>query len=279
MRVAGVFLLVCWIGVAGLYGKQEVSPCKPAARPQFLNDVREASGVAVSRATPGALWTINDSGEPVLYKLGSSGKIARIAVTGGQVRDWEDLAIAGCATGDCLYIGDIGDNRSSRPRITIYRVPEPADGALATKPAEIFHATYADTPHDAEALLVLNDQLFVITKETPSRIYQSTGPLTAGATIKLALVRPLNDRVRITGAAVSPDGRWVALRSNAMLMLFTREAFIKGGPPIKIDLTSLKEPQGEGVAFGTAGDVYLVSEGGDATVAGMVTRLHCTLSK
>jgi hypothetical protein len=279
MRAAIVLVVVAWITVAGLSGNQEASPCKPTAKPQFLNDVREVSGVAVSRTTPGALWTINDSGEPVLYKVGSSGKVARIAVTGGQVRDWEDLGIAGCATGDCLYIGDIGDNRSSRPQITIYRVPEPADGAAATKPAEIFHATYADTPHDAEALFVLNDQLFVITKEMPSRIYRSTGPLTAGATIKLTLVRPLNDRIRITGAAVSPDGRWVALRSNSMLMLFTRDDFMKGGPPIKIDLTSLKEPQGEGVAFGTGGDIYLVSEGGDETVAGMVTRLHCALPK
>ena len=37
----------------------------------------------------------------------------------------------------------------------------------------------------------------------------------------------LNEKVRITGAAVSPDGRWVALRSNSTL-LFTRRRFRQG---------------------------------------------------
>jgi hypothetical protein len=267
-------LCTCLTELAG----QESSFCKPAGRPQLLTDVREASGVAVGRAVPGTLWTINDSGEPLLFKVGS-GKTARIAVAGGQVRDWEDLAIAKCPTGECLYIGDIGDNRSSRKQITIYRVPEPAEGSSTTHSAEIFHAIYGDRPHDAEAFLIVADQLFIITKESPSRIYRSTSRLKPGAPAKLEFVRALSERFRITGAALSPDGRWVALRSNRVMMLFKYEDFLNGGAPIKIDLTSLKEPQGEGIAFGSGGDVYLVSEGGNAGVAGIVTRLHCTLPK
>jgi hypothetical protein len=266
-----------WLTI-GLDGQQP-SFCRPAAKPQFLPDVPEASGVAVGRAVPGTLWTINDSGEPLLFRLAGSGKPARVGVAGGTLTDWEDLAIAKCPTGECLYIGDIGDNRGSRSQITIYRVPEPADGSSSTKQVETFHARYPDHPHDAEAFLIIADELIIITKEMPSRIYRSTSPLKPGTTTRLEFVRALVERSRITGAAASADGRWVALRSNTMMMLFRQEEFLKGGTPIKIDLTSLKEPQGEGIAFGPANDVYLVSEGGDDTVAGMVLRLHCALPK
>jgi hypothetical protein len=280
MRVPiALYAVLCTCLTIGLAGQDQPSFCRPAARPVFLNDVREVSGVAVGRAAPGTLWTINDSGEPLLYKVGVSGQATRVRVAGGTVRDWEDLALAKCQTGECLYIGDIGDNRGSRKQITIYRVPEPADGATATKAAELFHATYADGPHDAEAFLIIEGQLLVITKEMPSRIYRSASPLKPGATTTLEFVRALGERIRVTGAALSGDGRWVALRSNTMMMLFRLEDFMKGGNPVKIDLRALKEPQGEGVAFGSAGDVYLVSEGGDDTVAGMVTRLHCALPK
>ena len=71
---------------------------------------------------------------------------------GANLIDWEDLSIGRCGSADCLYIADIGDNRESRDRITIYRVPEPAAGSGSTLPADAFHLTYPDRPHDAEAL-------------------------------------------------------------------------------------------------------------------------------
>jgi hypothetical protein len=45
--------------------------------------------------------------------------------------------------------------------------------------------------------------------------------------------------------------------------------------PVRIDLTSLKEPQGEGVAFGSGGDLFLISEGGGGEASGVLTRIHC----
>ena len=199
-------------------------------------------------------------------------------VAGAAITDWEDLSMGTCAQGDCLYIADIGDNRSSRDRVTIYRVPEPMPGSASTKPAETFHLTYQDHPHDAEALLVVPGpvpELFIITKDVRPAIYRVQGALTPGQRSTLSLVRSLDGKMRITGAAASPDGRWVALRSNRMLLIYESQDFRSGGTPVSIDLTSLDEPQGEGVAFGRDNDVYLVSEGGNDGAAGVLTRLHC----
>lgn len=247
--------------------------CTAVGRAQLLPAVPEASGVAYAA---GALWTHNDSDAPVLYRLDASGRVTPVRVAGAAVRDWEDLASAPCGAGMCLYIADIGDNGRSRQRITIYEVPAPAPGSTATKPALAIHARYPDRPHDAEALLVTRQAgTFIITKEDSSRVYTFAASQNPGEVGTLALFRTLNEKVRITGAAASPDGRWVALRSNSMLLVYTVDAFVKGGSPVRVDLTSFNEPQGEGVAFGHAGELYLVSEGRGKDAAGLLARVHC----
>jgi hypothetical protein len=230
----------------------------------------------------GALWTHNDSDAPVLFRVDSGGRVTPVTVAGAEVRDWEDVASASCPASTkgtpgetCLYIADIGDNSGSRQRITIYQVPVPAPGTTSTKIAEAFHATYPDHPHDAEALLFATPGTFIVTKEVPARVYQFGTSLKPGETARLTFVRTLNEKVRITGAAASPDGRWVALRSNTTLLIYKVEDFVKGAAPVSVDLQGFKEPQGEGVAFGRGGELYLVSEGGGGHAAGMLTRVHC----
>src|SRR5688572_25689633 len=191
-----------------------------------------------------------------------------------------------CAAGTCLYIADIGDNQESREHITIYEVPVPPAGTALTTRATAIHVRYPDGPHDAEALVLLprSAQLklsptdtigFIITKEIPARVYRFAAAANASQTAPLALFRTLNENVRITGAAVSPNERWVALRSNRMLFVYTLDDFVNNGEPVRIDLRSFNEPQGEGVTFGTDADLYLVSEGGGKNAAGVLTRIHC----
>jgi hypothetical protein len=216
----------------------------------------------------------------MLFRVDGAGRTTPITVTGADVRDWEDVTIGTCPAGECLYIADIGDNRGSRKQITIYRVPEPAPGSTATPAVEAFHAIYPDHPRDAEALVVTaREQLLIVTKEVPPRLYRFPTPLKAGGTATLQLVRQLGERVRITGGAASADGRWIALRSNRTLLLYRSDDLLNGRDPIRIDLSSLKEPQGEGVAFGPGGELYLVSEGGEGAAAGVLMRINCALPK
>jgi hypothetical protein len=280
--LAGLGVFAMGVMAAAQTTQETASFCRPSGKAQLLANVVEASGVAASRKARGTVWTLNDSGDAVLFGFDTSGRSTRVDVAGANVQDWEDLSVGACSGGtreDCLYIADIGDNRASRKRITIYRVPEPAVGSAATGPAEVFHAVYPDHPHDAEALIVIpGGQLFVVTKEVPPRLYKLPAALKPGATATLEFVRQLDERVRITGGAVSADGRWTALRSNGTLLLYRTPALMSGGDPIRIDLTALKEPQGEGVAFGPGNELYLVSEGGEGG-AGLLTRLNCTLPK
>lgn len=250
-------------------------------------EVSEASGIAAGRGAPNVLWTHNDSGDPVLFAFAADGNaLGRVRVTGASVQDWEDMAAGPCAGGNCLYVADIGDNDASRASATVYRLPEPAPTDAQTRPAEAFHATYPDGAHDAEAMFVLPDGgIHIVTKgETgPIAIYRFPQPLRAGTTARLERVAELRAgtakrKDRITGAAASPDGQWVALRTLESIELY-RTADLLGGRvqnPVRVDLSTLNEAQGEGVGWGPDGLLYLSSEGGKKNTPGTIARLTCT---
>lgn len=265
------------------------SACRVVGAPVALSDqVHEASGVAAGRRTPGVVWTHNDSGEPVVYAFAVDGTaLGAVRVAGAAVEDWEDIAAGPCPGGSCLYLADIGDNGAARAGITVYRVPEPVLTDAQTRPAEAFHATYPDGPHDAEALFVLPDGgIYIVTKgETgPIALYRFPQPLRAGASVGLERIVELGPagirrRDRITSASASPDGRWVALRTLDALDLYRTAALTGGtlGTPIHVDLRPLDEAQGEGVGWGPSGTVYLSSEGGRKSNPATLSRLSCTL--
>jgi hypothetical protein len=204
-------------------------------------------------------------------------------VTGATVEDWEAIAVGSCGTASCVYIADIGDNDASRRQITIYRLPEPEHASGTAAVADVFRGTYPDGAHDAETLLVADGRLYIVTKgETgPVAIYRFPVQLAAGSTMRLERVggtsSSTNRDSRITDGSVSPDGQWVVLRSRSALT-FHRAAEILAGKwhaVSTVDITSLKEPQGEGVALGADGAVYLASEGGGKGQAGTLARFSC----
>ena len=253
-----------------------------------LPDVAEASGLTASRTQPGVMWTHNDSGKPVIFAVASDGNIrARVDVSGAKVDDWEDIAAGPCPQGACLYIGDIGDNKENRPHVVVYRVPEPAPGETATPPAEALLATYPDGLRDAESLFFDPEgRLYVVSKGegSPIAVYRFPVEVSAGNTAKLERVVVLNKEVRrtqrITDADMSWDGKWIAMRTISSVVFFRADDLLKGTPtpPIEGDLSSLREPQGEGLALTRDGTIYLASEGFDAGLnGGMFARMSCKL--
>src|SRR6266540_1134177 len=86
--------------------------------------VRESSGVVVSRAHRGVLWTHNDSGDgPYVYATDLSGADrGAVRIRDARAVDWEDIALGPCpaAGGACLYIADTGDNEENRKSVVIY---------------------------------------------------------------------------------------------------------------------------------------------------------------
>ena len=271
-----------------------------------LQTVTEASGVAFSQRTPGVAWTHNDSKKPIVFALSDKGAVlGSVRVTGAEVVNWEDIAVAPCPSGSCLYIGDIGDNRASRSSITIYRTPEPVPNAKATDQVETMYAKYPDRPRDAEALVVLpKGDVFVVTKgeDGPSYVYRIPTPFRNGETVTLqwighvestggvANAKKDNENKedvagrskgsnRITGGSASPDGRWVVLRTHGYVSFFTADEFVTGNARqvLRFDVTALGEPQGEGVAIANNGAMLLVGEGGAKHKPGTFARASCTL--
>lgn len=262
--------------------------CQPAGPIASVSGVREASGLAVSRRVRDRLWTHNDSGQPILYALDTKGAVTgRVQVLGAKVEDWEAVAVGPCPAGSCVYIGDIGDNDARRKRITIYRVPEPAGAEDAVAVKEIFHATYPDGAHDTEALLVTPaGDIFIVTKGDTGAValYRFPRELRAGATHQLERVgnprgssKP-GETERVTDGAVSADGEWVALRTSRQLTFHRVAELTKSNwrAARSVDLTSVGEAQGEGVAIGADGMVYLAGEGGGKSQAGTFARFMCT---
>jgi hypothetical protein len=273
--------------LGGILTAAVLEGCLAAAQPTLctvttgvtpLAGVGEASGVAVSRRTPGILWSHNDSGRASLFAFDHAGNAkGRVELTGISVDDWEDLAIGPCPDGSCLYIADIGDNNRVRRGITIVRVPEPRADDKSTAPAEAWTMTYSDGPHDAEALFATSSgQLFLVSKEDArtAALYRVPSPSGSGGRLQFVAQLPLE---RVTGGAASPDGNWVALRTNTELLFYPAADLIAGKSvqPRRFDLKPLKERQGEGVAFGPDGVIYLVGEGGGRS--GTLATIKCAL--
>jgi len=128
----------------------------------------------------------------------------------------------------------------------------------------------------------------MITKGHPTVLYRAalTAPGSSAALTKVAelpVERFLADqdrkRSRITDAELTPDGAWVALRTNSELLLLPTRDLVEGkmNDVWHADLRPFDETQGEGVAISTAGDVYLTSEGGGRGLPGTLIHMQCAL--
>jgi hypothetical protein len=270
----GVSLLLA----RGLRRADSVGPCVVANGPARLPEIPEASGLAVSRRNPGVLWSHNDSGSAaVLFALDTAGTMLGRVRVPIRTRDWEDISAARCPSNDCLYIADIGDNRSARQRVHIYRLPEPAPGDAETAAPEVFNGTYADGPHNAEAMFVIGADLFIVTRDRIGGVYKST--LSGSTELTFQRIGQLG-LAAVTDAEASRDGKSVVVRTSHEAVLYRTDDLILGGnvPYLRIPIDGLKEAQGEGVAL-DGSILYLSSEGRPWNRAGRIMSLRCNLSR
>jgi hypothetical protein len=187
----------------------------------------EISGMTAASVVRGGWWVENDSGNtPDLHLISGKGKLlATVRVRGATNVDWEDLASVPAANGRrTLYLADIGDNDHVRDDLVVYRIAEPSRRARSVA-ATALPFRYPDGRHDAEALFVdpASGRIYVLTKTLdtnaePCRLYRFPLPLRPGTRVTLErvggrfakLVAPVQV---VTGAAVSPDGTRLAIRT------------------------------------------------------------------
>ncbi|HEX6315009.1 MAG TPA: hypothetical protein VFZ73_09125 [Gemmatimonadaceae bacterium] len=248
---------------------------------RFHRDLVENSVAVTSVTQRGIVFGLNDSGhDPLLFAFDSTGTSRKVwTVLGASNRDWEAATLGPCdRTGEtsCLYIGDVGDNDARRRLVTIYRVREPDVMAVSvTGRSEVaierrLDVAYADHPHDVEALYVAPDgALLLISKRRlldaqrrprPALIYRvpveawdSPGTAIAPLVDSLPIVPGESPRRQITDAALSPDGRLLAVRTYAEVFVFRVDSItglpIREPPPLPCRVSQLEENQGEGIGW------------------------------
>jgi hypothetical protein len=247
----------------------------------MMAEIPEVSGLAIGRRSPAVIWAHNDSGNSeVLFALDPTGDVRGRVRVPIRMRDWEDVSVGRCESGPCLYIADIGDNGFERRRIQIARVPEPAPGDVQTAPPEVFTATYSDGRHNAEAMFVIGDDLFIVTRDRTAGVYRSTRAGTSPHELTFERIGQLG-LAAVTDAEASPDERIVAVRTSDEVVVYDAAELINGGSRrrARIPIDGLKEAQGEGVALGANGMLYLASEHGAWSRAGAFISLRCNLEK
>ncbi|HSW28868.1 MAG TPA: hypothetical protein VLH75_05145 [Longimicrobiales bacterium] len=283
VAAAAATLLALACGPVSTGGGPGCQPSLTAVR--LADDIQEASGVAASLRHSGIFWTHNDAGSVLFAVDGAGAVVARFPIR-PSLRDWEDVAVAGCPQGgSCLYLSDLGDNYEERTFGEILRVSEPDPAEPDTLRAEVFPVRLPEGARDIEALLVLpGERILAITKgrNHAVTVYRYPGALRAD-TVTLEEVQRLSDGPRIlprqvTGGAVSPRGGLVALRTYESLQFYRIVADtlvpVEGG---LVNLRPLLESQGEGVGIGLDGSVVLASEGGPAGAPGSLSFMRCQI--
>jgi hypothetical protein len=262
--------------------------CEAAQRVRSLpSALREASGVAVSRRHPGILWVHNDSGEPILYALDTLGHLRARVTVAERAADWEDIAVGPCGSASCLYIGAIGDNLQNRDDRMVLRLPEPDLAAKDVAITERFRYQLPGGPQDIEAFFVLpNERIYLISKGRSGPVTLFGFPAhvstqTANTLVELQRLTPglVQLPEMVTGAAATPDGRTVVIRTYSALQLYSFETN-QLAPLLaaSLNLEPLAEHQGEGVDVTADGTVYLVSEKGLGELDPPLSRVRCELS-
>jgi len=188
--------------------------------------IRESSGLAPGDSA-GLVWTHGDGGTPAtLYQASLAGRLRGALPLAPLVNhDWEELTRDPAGR---FYLGDFGNNRNDRRDLAIYRLA-PANGgqmqvdtiAFRYPDQVAFPPAPARQHFDCEAMLFYNDSLHLFTKDRglAHRTRYYVVPARPGHHVA-TLRDSLRLRTLVTGAALRPDGRAVALLGYGGLFLF-----------------------------------------------------------
>ncbi len=177
--------------------------------------VDEVSGLLIRGDT---CWLHNDSGGAArLYAFDLKGNcLDSMVVPGAKNVDWEALAQDPAGY---FYICDIGNNGNARTDLLIYRWKPGQTAAEEIRfrypDQQAFPPAPANRNFDAEGCFWFQDSLYIFSKNRNSlaNFYTKLYAIPARPGVHIAALRDsidLEDRV-VTGAAIRPDGKEVAL--------------------------------------------------------------------
>ncbi len=228
----------------------------------------------------GRLWTINDSGgDPILFSMDiQTGKaLQAIRVANGDNVDWESLA----QDEEYIYICDMGNNFGRRNSLVVYRIPKdsiPSSGNASVH-ADIIEYRYRGMERseqafhrsrfDGEAAFVFGDSLYLFTKDWENMSTTLYTCSTQPGSYILDPRRTYDIDGLVTGADISPDGRYFVLCGYRDYVPFVW-LFQDFNPSdyscrnaLRIDFPAFLNLQTEGIAFESPERVFISSEMSD----------------
>jgi hypothetical protein len=255
--------------------------CRPVALGRsegLVTDARVIEASGLTRREGGGWWTHNDSGSgAVLFALSGNGDVeGDVTLAGVTPRDIEDVSSWTRPDGTReIVVADMGDNGKNEDRYALYRFDEPARPARGMRvDARTTEVRYDDgVSRDVEAMFIdpWDGRPWVLSKTVDGIVEVLAGQAEAVETdgFRLQTVldftqAPLRDHDRlVTSAEMSPDGRWLAVRTYLAVWLWPRAPGetvpqLLARDPCAVEIEG--EPQGEAIGVDAEGFVTL-SEG------------------
>lgn len=253
----------------------------------------ETSGLACSRTTPGYLWAHGDE------NTGSNRKIVAVSPSGTLVMtvkinsgsndrdDWEDIATGVYNGKNYIFIGAFGDNDLEfKDSYYIFYFEEPAiSSGTQTVTVNAIRFGYPDNAaHNTETLMYDPiEQVFYISDKVKSglcTLYSLPFRTDYGtSTQKLTKVTELGNGSKfhtVTGGDITPDGRWMAIKSKKQVLLWERQgtesiSITAKRKPVQIAAYE-EEEQGESLAWLDSTTFYTTSDSKNDTPIYQYTR-------
>jgi hypothetical protein len=275
-----VFAVACVFAVH-VVGGEPVARLKSEAKIQIAA-VKESSGIVASRRYPGVFWTHNDSGDTArLFAFRRDGtpvpegleEYRGVNIQRANNRDWEDIALS---EDGILYVGDIGNNNSTRRDLAIYVIAEP-DPQTSSSAASIRRVPFAYPDQtafpptaknfDAEALFWADGTLWVLTKhhdDTGTTLYRFDS-LRSDQTNVLTRVEEFATDFPVSAAEASADGKRLAVLTDKSIWVFERIVPASSWFAGKQWHQRIHAGNAEAICW-SGDDLVLTNEGGDIFV-------------
>ncbi len=237
--------------------------------------LKEISGLACSRTTPGYLWAHGDENTGNKKKIvaiipnaqsKSEELVMTVNISGDPERDdWEDIATGVYNNTNYLFIGAFGDNDLElQNQYYIYYFEEPTitSGTTVTKSVNYIRFGYPDNnAHNTETLMYDNvEQVFYIAdkvKEGVCHLYKLPFHTNYGTAVQtLTEVCALGNGSKfnyLTAGDITPDGKWMAIKSKPYVLLWERQGSESLSQTVLRDPVQIaayvEEEQGESLAW------------------------------
>ena len=240
--------------------------------------MKEISGMACSRVTPGYIWEHGDE------NLNSNRRILAIKPDGTQQMevkvstssdrdDWEDICTGTYGGKNYIFIGAIGDNDLAyKDKYYIYYFEEPAitSSSKTITASEIVFGYPDNQAHNTETLMYDNvEQVFYIATKADGVCSLYSLPFKTDYSGKQTLTKvcDLGNGSKFnlcTGGDITPDGSWMAIKNKQYILLWERQGSESLSATATRRPTQIaayqEEKQGESLAWEDNSTFYTTSD-------------------